>query len=128
MITDAIKQAQVLARKAQESTYDGRCTVIEHQKVKDSKTKITTEKDVTLLEDEPCRLSYSNVSVVEQTESAAKTAQVIKLFLSPDVQIKPGAKITVTQAGVVRAFECSSVASVYPTHQEIVLKLAERYA
>ena len=128
MIADAIKQAQTLARKAQEATYDGRCTVMERQKVMDPKTKITTEKEVAVLEDEPCRLSYSSVSAVDQTESAAKTAQVTKLFLSPDVQIKPGAKIMVTQAGAVRTFECSGVAAVSPTHQEIVLKLAERYA
>ena len=128
MIMDAIKQAQVLARKAQETTYDGRCTVTEQQKVKDPKTKLTTEKDMVVLENEPCRLSYSSVSAVDQTESAAKTAQVTKLFLSPDVQIKPGAKITVTQAGAVQTFECSGVAAVYPTHQEIVLTLSERYA
>lgn len=52
-------------------------------------------------------LSYSNVSAVDQTETAAKTAQVTKLFLSPDVQIRPGARITVTQAGITRAYECS---------------------
>ena len=46
MIADAIKQAQALARKAQEATYDGRCTVMEHQKAKDPKTKITTEKEM----------------------------------------------------------------------------------
>lgn len=107
MITDAIKQAQALAREAQEATYDGRCTVMEHQKLKDPK---------------------SSVSAVDQTESAAKTAQVTKLFLSPDVQIKPGAKITVTQAGVTQNYKCGSVAAVYPTHQEIVLQLSERYA
>ena len=50
MIADAIKQAQALARKAQEATYDGRCTVMEHQKLKDPKTRITTEKDVVVLE------------------------------------------------------------------------------
>ena len=49
MIADAIKQAQALARKAQEATYDGRCTVMERQKVKDPKTKITTEKDAVVL-------------------------------------------------------------------------------
>ena len=81
-----------------------------------------------VLEDEPCRLSYSNVSAVDQTEAAAKTAQVTKLFLSPDTQIKSGSKITVTQAGITRAYECSGVPAVYPTHQEIVLTLSERYA
>ena len=68
MISDAIKQARVLARKAQEATYDGICTVVEYQKVKDHKTKMTTDKEVVILEREPCRLSYSNISAVEQTQ------------------------------------------------------------
>lgn len=127
MISDAIKQARVLARKTQEATYDGICTVVEYQKVKDHKTKMSTDKEVVILEREPCRLSYSNISAVEQTESAAKTAQITKLFLSPDVRIKPGAKIVVTQAGIQQNYECSGVAAVYPTHQEIVLNLSERY-
>ncbi|MBS5515459.1 MAG: hypothetical protein KHX50_07785 [Roseburia intestinalis] len=119
---------QAMARKAQEETYDGKCTVTEFQPIKDSRTKITSEKEVVVLEDEPCRLSYSNVSAVDQTEAAAKTAQVTKLFLSPDTQIKSGSKIAVTQAGITRAYECSGVPAVYPTHQEIVLTLSERYA
>lgn len=93
-----------------------------------SKNQNYNRKDVVVLEDEPCRLSYSSVSAVDQTESAAKTAQVTKLFLSPDVQIKPGAKITVTQAGVTQNYKCGGVAAVYSTHQEIVLQLSERYA
>lgn len=128
MIADAIKQAQSLARKAQEETYDGRCTVVGHRKVKDPDTKITAEIDVTVFEDIPCRLSYSSVSAVDQTDTAAKTVQVTKLFLSPDVAIKPGAKITVIQSGITRDYEASGVPAVYPTHQEIVLKLSERYA
>lgn len=74
MISDAIKKMQAMARKAQEETYDGKCTVTEFQPIKDPKTKITSEKEVVVLEDEPCRLSYSNVSAVDQTEAAAKTA------------------------------------------------------
>lgn len=80
MISDAIKKMQAMARKAQEETYDGKCTVTEFQPIKDSRTKITSEKEVVVLEDEPCRLSYSNVSAVDQTESATKVAQVTKLF------------------------------------------------
>lgn len=127
MISDAIKQARALARKVQETTYDGMCTVVEYQKTTNHKTKITMDKEVVVLEYEPCHLSYSNISAVEQTESAAKTAQVTKLFLSPDVRIKPGAKIVVTQAGIQQNYECSGVAAIYPTHQEIVLNLSERY-
>lgn len=128
MIADAIKQAQSLARKAQEETYDGRCTVVEHRKVKNPDTKITAEIDVTVLEDLPCRLSYSSISAVDQTDTAAKTAQVTKIFLSPDLVVEPGARVMVTQSGITRDYEASGVPAVYPTHQEIVLKLSERYA
>lgn len=128
MIADAIKQAQTLARKALEETYDGRCTVVQHRKVKDKNTKITAEADVVVAEDIPCKLSYSNISAVDQTEASAKTAQVTKLFLSPDVMIMPGSKITVLQSSVTRDYEASGVPAVYPTHQEIVVKLSERYA
>ena len=76
MIADAIRQAQELAKKAQQATYTGRCTVSEYRKVKDPKTKITSEKSVAVLEDQPCRLSYSSVSAVDQSDTAAKTAQV----------------------------------------------------
>lgn len=39
MISDAIKKMQAMARKAQEETYDGKCTVTEFQPIKDSRTK-----------------------------------------------------------------------------------------
>lgn len=68
------------------------------------------------------------VSCDLKTESVAKTSQIIKLFMSPEIEIKPGAKITVTQAGVTETYECSGTPAVYETHQEIILKLAERYA
>lgn len=125
---DAIRQARMLARKMQEKLYDGRATVTESQKVKDEKTKLTSTEEVIVLEDEPCRLSYSNVSTTDQTESVAKTSQIIKLFMSPETKIKPGAKITVTQAGVTETYECSGTPAVYETHQEIILKLAGRFA
>lgn len=86
------------------------------------------EQDVIVLENEPCRLSYSKVSAAEQTESVAKTAQTITLFLSPDASIKPGAEITVTQAGATATYECCGVPAVYATHQEIILTLKGGYA
>lgn len=128
MIADVIRQMQALARKAQEEAYDGICTVMEQRKVKDPKTMLTTEQDVVVVENEPCHLSYSNVSAVSQTEAAANTAQVTRLFLSPDVRIRPGAKIAVTQAGTTQLYGCSGVPAVYRTHQEIVLTLSGRYA
>lgn len=44
MITDAIRQAQALVRKAQEETYDGKCTVTEKMKIKESKNQNYSRK------------------------------------------------------------------------------------
>lgn len=127
-MVNMIERARAGARQAQELLYDGRATVKEQKKVKDPKTKIMHEQDVIVLENEPCRLSYSTVSAADQTESVAKTAQIITLFLSPETHISPGAEITVTQAGATATYECSGVPAVYATHQEMVLTLKEGYA
>lgn len=85
-------------------------------------------KEVVALEGQPCRISFSKISQVVQNEVAASTTQGIKLFLSPDVIIQPGSKITVTQNGVTTDYISSGVPAVYATHQEIMLELFERWA
>lgn len=122
-MVDAIITARQNARKAIEELYDGVCTVTEYTKVKDEKTKLSGMKDVVVLEGQPCRISFSKVSPVVQSESAANAVQTIKLFISPDVTINPGAKITVTQNGYDTVFQSSGVPAVYATHQEIMLEL-----
>lgn len=123
-----IQAAQKAARKAIEATYFGTLTVTELQRVRNEKSKLMEESEVVVLEDQPCRLSFEKLQTAIQSESAATITQVTKLFLSPDVEIRPGAKITVTQAGITQVYECSGVPAVYPTHQEIVIILSERYA
>lgn len=124
----SISAARQAARTAQERLYDGLATVTEYQKVKDSLTGMTSMQEVIVLEDVPCRLSYQSAPEASQTESAASVAQGIKLFLAPEVEIKPGSKITVSQAGKTEAYVCSGIAAVYFTHQEIQLKLFEGWA
>ena len=121
-MVEAIKKAQAAARKAQEKLYDGICTITEYKKVKDEKTKLCSMKEVVALEYQPCRISFSKISQVVQNEAG------IKLFLSSDVTIQPGSKITVTQNGVTTDYISSGVPAVYATHQEIMLELFERWA
>lgn len=120
-------RARKAARKAQERLYDGLATVTEYQKVRDKESGLTSHKEVVVLENQPCRLSFKTISEVKQSEAAA-TAQVIKLFLSPDVTIRPGSKVDVTQAGVTTAYRCSGAPAVYFTHQEIILTLFDKWA
>jgi hypothetical protein len=124
----AVDAARKAARKAQESLYDGVCTVIERQKVKDERSKLTDFKDVVVLENQPCKLSFKTLAATSQTESAANITQQTKLFISPDISINAGSKITVTQDGVTTDYTCSGVPAVYPTHQEVILELFEDFA
>lgn len=119
----AIQAAKKAARKAIESTYDGVAVVEEYQQVKDEVTKLTSNETVVVLENQPCRLSFEKLQIANQTESAAEVTQTTKLFIAPDVVIKPGSKITVTQVGRTAEYTYSGVPAVYDTHQEIILDL-----
>lgn len=114
-------------RKAIESMYIGTCDVVEHQKVTDPTTKKTGFVDATVLMGQKCRLSFKSIPTTGDGNTAALT-QEIKLFISPDVTIKDGSKIIVTQNGVTKSYTNSSEPSLYETHQEITLKLFDRWA
>lgn len=124
----AVEAARQAARKAIESMYDGVLSVTEHQKVKDEKTKLTKYQDVVVLSDQPCKLSFERLQTAIQSDSAASVAQTTKLFVSPDIVIKAGSKITVEQAGVSTDYTCSGIPAVYDTHQEITIDLFEDWA
>lgn len=120
---DAINQVRLQARKAMELLYEHSCTVVEYTKVKDSISKITGMKEVPVLENQPCKLSFSTSKSTNQTESANQVIQVIKLFISPEITIKEGSKFVITHNGKVSEYKNSGVPSLFPTHQEIVLEL-----
>lgn len=117
-----MQKAMSAARKAIESMYIGTCDVIERQKVTDPITKKTGYLDAPVILSQPCRLSFkSNPSTGEG--DTADTIQQIKLFISPDITIKEGSKIEVTQNGTTTAYSRSGTPAIYETHQEITLEL-----
>ncbi len=124
-----LSKAQILkARKAVEELYTGTCRVTEHQKVKDEESKLTTYADRVVMENQPCRLTFKSADTAGRKETAVSVAQTVKMLISPDVVIRPGSKITVTQNGVTTDYTYSGVPAVYQTHQEITLQLFERWA
>ena len=116
-----------MVRDAIESLYDGVCTVTVHQEYEKDNGS-TGFKDVVIFEDEPCHLSFNNTSATKEGEVAASVSQVTELFISPDVDILPGSKITVTQNGETTDYTRSGVKAKYETHQQIVLELWKRWS
>lgn len=111
-----------LERASLESTYEGLATVMEKRDVKDPATGKTRQQPVVVLTDEPCALSQTSLSAATQTVTANQIDYDAKLFISPDVFIQPGSRITVTQNGMLFEGEQTGKAFRYPTHQEIKLK------
>ncbi len=116
------------ARQAVESQYDGICNIIEHQKVKDPKTKKSNFIENVVKEEQACKVSYEDIYVNTETETQSKVVTKIKLFIAPELDIKPGSKIVVTQKGRTTEYKNSGEPAIYDTHQEIMLEKFKEWA
>lgn len=123
-----LEAARKQARKQIESLYEDTCTVTERKNVTDPVTKITKTEPVEVLKDRPCKLSFSSVKATGENSNVATVSQVVKLFISPDVSIRPGSKIAVTRNGKTTEYASSGQEAYFHTHKEIVLNLFKEYA
>jgi len=114
----------LLAKKAIESTYEGLCTIYEYVEIEDPDTgeTIVSPEPVPIHENIPCKLSKKTITATEGGEVANTIKYEPVLFISPNIEIKAGSKIVITQHGVTRQFKRSGEPFVYNTHQEIALR------
>lgn len=107
----------------------GLCTVYEWQDITDNETFQTEQELVAVYTDEPCRLSYnrsySSGDPTKERDGVSVAGQNITLFIRPDINIKKGSLIEITQHGRTERFKGSSHPAVYTNHQEIDLELAK---
>ena len=103
----------------------GRCTIYEFQTVTNPYTYQSTQKEVPVVIDEPCRVSYNREQATNIQDGAAVISQSITLFIRPDLEVKAGSVIDVTQHGVTTKYKGSSKSALYTNHQEIILELYE---
>lgn len=108
--------------------WDGKATIYEYQEVTDPVTYKTVHKNVPVAENEPCRVSFSQETVVNATSGVPVLAQKTVLFIRPDLVVKPGSTIEVVQRGRTMKYKGSSEPAVYTNHQEITLKQYEEHA
>jgi hypothetical protein len=67
-------------------------------------------------------------SKTQTGDAATATAQEAKLFLAPEIVVPAGSHVIVTQHGMTREYNLSSIPAVYPTHQEISFSAKDRWA
>ena len=127
-LTQWMQKAREAHRKAIEQLYEDTCTIYEEQEVTDEGTNITSTETIAVIENQPCKISFENLSTTSEDESVAEKKIAVKLFLSPDIDVKAGSQIEVTHNGETVRYSNSGVAGKFFTHQEINLELAERWA
>lgn len=103
--------------------WTGRATIFEYKDITDPITHQTTQEEVAVLENEPCRISYRYEQSTNMQSGAAVVSQSIILFVRPDLVINPGSVIEITQHGVTQKYKGSGSPAVYCNHQQIVLEL-----
>lgn len=108
--------------------WKGKATIYEYQDVIDEETFQTKHSLVSVTINEPCRLSHSRESTVDVNGGAPYVAQTIILFIRPDLTIKEGSVIEVTQNNVTNKYKRASKPAIYTNHQEVALELYEENA
>lgn len=114
-------------RQAVESRYTGKCTVTEMQGIKEPGTNILKQTPVIVLTNELCKMTHKSSDTTTVVNGVVVQSQSIKLLISPDLEIKPGSKVTITQDGRTADFKRSGPPAVYPSHQEISLVIFDKY-
>lgn len=108
--------------------WSGRCTILEYENVTDPNTFQTSQREVIVVEDEPCRISFKSEATTNPSSGVAEMSQFTVLLIRPDLEINSGSIIEVTQNGRTTKYKRSGAPAVYTNHQEIRLALYEEYA
>lgn len=114
-----------------EKLYTDTCTVIEKKKIKTSSMQ-TRFEDMTVLSDVKCRLSVASIPSASRGDVSSLVKE-IKLFVSPEIDIKPGSKVIVKKIledgiTIEETYSCSGYAGAYQTHREYQLEIEDKKA
>lgn len=108
----------------------GTATIYEYQETTNPETHQTSYELTPVIIDEPCRVSYgqaaySRGNTVDINNGVPYATQSIVLFIRPDITIKEGSVIEVTQHNVTTKYKRASKPAVHSQHQEVILELYE---
>lgn len=123
MLNKAFKQA----RKAVESLYDCTCNITGgKEKFKNPKTKETKLVPRIKYENKPCKVSKQSLSKNNQTDTVNQIVYELKLFIAPELEIKQGDTVEVTnQFGNKESYKAGE-GFPYNTHQEVILSKEDK--
>lgn len=110
----------VTYKNALQRLWKDKLTVVEYREVTKPNGS-TGFEEVTVLENQPCKLSFSTLQAVNQNDANAAVVQVVKIFCDPALNIDAGSKLVVEHNERTFEFSRSGEPGIFTNHQEIVL-------
>lgn len=122
-----IEKARKQARKAIESLYDCTCNITGgKERIKDPVTKETKLIPKIKYEKQSCKVSKQSLSKNNQSDTINNINYELKLFIAPEVEIKQGDEIEVTNVLGVKTKYKAGEGFPYYTHQEVILNREDK--
>ena len=116
-----------VAKKFIESLYIDTCNVYEFQHVTDPDTGITSQSEILVHENVPCKLSFNRLP--QTGDGAASSLSFLGVvFCSPTIEIKEGSKIVIVKNGKTYTLANSGVPRMGINHQEITVGEWKKWA
>lgn len=115
-------------KNALEMLWRGLCTIVVREEKQNETNKRTEFEERELYTNQPCKLSFTTIKQTDEYNNVAEVTQIVKLFISNEIDIPAGSKIIVTQNGRTTTYRRSGEPAVYTYHQEVPLELFERWA
>lgn len=122
-----LSKIKMVARQHFERLYTDTCILTEQKKaIQDPLTGIIKNGELEAIS-YPCRVSFKTLQSNDIVNKLPSSSQTVVLFISPDLEIKPGTDIEVIRNNRHFAYTASSQVALYDTHQEIQLTLKSKH-
>lgn len=122
--------------------WSDRCTIWGKENYINSQTGRMEQREIVLIQNAPCRVSYGSLQPVSNTRGSAsqriKTSLQslgassvkgqVKLFLAADTPVPPGSRVMITRNGRMEMYHLSGAPAVYSSHMEVPLVLEQNWA
>lgn len=122
-----LSNIKMVARQHFERLYTDTCILTEQKKaIQDPHTGIIKNGELEAVS-YPCRVSFKTLQSNDIVNKLPSSSQIVVLFISPDIVIKPGTDIEVIRNNKHFNYTASSQVALYDTHQEIQLTLKSKH-
>jgi len=116
--------------RAIKSLWKDNATIYVRESYTDEETALEKQREISVLDDEPCRIVYVSSPTTGDDRGAPAKAQTIKLLIDRNAELPLGSKISVLREDTdePEEYRNAGMAGIYSVHKEITLEVWKGWA